>query len=73
MPYAFPTESLSAACALCGKSYTVAVDSAALAVYRGGELVQVALPECLPSDREVVMADVRGTFFVGDCCWGDED
>lgn len=77
MTYAFPTETLSAKCNLCGKVYTLDVDAAALATYRAGAFVQVAFPECSPADREIIMAGVRGTFFVGECCWssleGDDD
>ena len=57
-------------CPLCQNSRTIEVPEAGLQAWEQGALIQDAMPELSPSDREALMTGICDTCW--DAQWGDE-
>jgi hypothetical protein len=47
-------------CCMCGSGYSIVVDGEGYAKWKGGELIQNALPELTPAMRELLISKVCG-------------
>jgi hypothetical protein len=54
-----------AACRMCREVYCVEVDADGYQQWRGGELIQNALPNLTPEERELLISKTC------DSCWND--
>ena len=45
-------------CPICGKEHSVVVDYEAFCDWQNGELIQVAMPNLTPTEREQLISDL---------------
>jgi len=57
---------ISRACPFCGKQVTVSVSARGYASWAAGEVIQVALPELTPDEREALKTGICPE------CWDTE-